>query len=222
MPEPRPPFRLTPSLRQLFKENVGELLTDEDIPGLCQELMGSGDVVIAVGDTTTLNLIQNGLVPDLAIIDLGTRRGPLGNEERSRMEVILSEADVTVIDNPPEMITRALWNYIKDFHEALRRGEDASLDHENHGPSHNKFKISRPVRKGTPSMLRIIGEEDLASLPCIYFSLEREHVLYGLPDRGLMHIQVNDIHRTIVYDALKKMEACNGPQHNQPDRESTA
>ena len=70
----------------------------------------------------------------------------------------------------------------------------------------------------TPLIIRIEGEEDLASLPCIYFANKGGHVLYGLPDMGLVHIQVDEKHRTIVRDALMNMEALYEPHNNESDR----
>lgn len=69
----------------------------------------------------------------------------------------------------------------------------------------------------TPKIIRIDGEEDLASLACVYFATQGGHVLYGLPDKGLIHIQVQEDHRTIVRDALIKMEALYEPLSNKSD-----
>lgn len=74
----------------------------------------------------------------------------------------------------------------------------------------------------TPKIIRIEGEEDLASLPCIHFATRGGHVLYGLPDRGLIHIPVSEDYREVVRNALITMEASYEHIDNQSDREPTA
>ena len=203
MQEPVPPFHLTEGLRTTLKEGIGTLITDSDFAGLCGLLNETNFPIAAVGDTTTLRLIGHGVTPDLSIVDLGTRRGVLNSRDMGEMESILSSGNVVEIKNPPAVLTKGLWEVIRDFYK--------------------KFKIRRPERMGTaPLIIRVFGEEDLAALPCIYFSQAGGHVLYGLPDKGLVHVQVNETHKIIVCDALRKMEAMNGPQGNQSDRESTA
>jgi len=203
MRDPSPPFHLTPELRIAFKEVTGELIQDPGLPALFDRLRGSELPIASIGDTTTLNMISVGLVPDLAIVDFGTRRGKLNERDIGRLQQFLGTGKVMEIENPPETIMRELWENIKEFYTVF----------------YNKFKIRRPGRMGTtPVIIRIIGEEDLASLPCVYFAEKGGHVLYGLPGKGLIHIQVNETQRTIVRDALMMMEALNGTQDNQSDR----
>ena len=168
----------------------------------------------------------------------------LDPSDLERLERFLSHGEVVVIRNPQEEITTELWDAIhgfyRDFHfrvlsDDVDRGavmavetrvenrknvdavhEKPGRDRELSQTEYNKFKIGRPGRMGTtPLIIRIEGEEDLASLPCIYFAVKGGHVLYGLPDMGLVHIQVNEKHRTIVRDALMKMEALYEPHNNE-------
>jgi uncharacterized protein (UPF0218 family) len=238
MRELKPPFHCTEKLRETFKEIVGELIKNIDIPELAvrltnrnknsvegrsmgkikvtdsvEDLAMGGEVgtdpveglsiyhmeeiplpIVCIGDTTTINMFHAGVIPDLAIIDFGTRRGDLGDGDMKRMHEILAMETVRVVEveNPAEWITKELWESIREFFTHY----------------YNKFKIGRPERKGTtPLFIRVNGEEDLASLPCVHFAEQGGHILYGLPDKGLIHIQVDTTHRTIVRDALLEMEA---------------
>ena len=165
----------------VFKENIGELIRERELRNFLDMIKSSKFPIITIGDTTTLTFLTNDIVPDLSIVDLGTRRGELEGKDLDSINAFLQTGDVTKIRNPAETITEELWNAV----------------------SHacTKFKIGRPERKGTiPAILRIIGEEDLASLPCIYFCPDKGHVLYGLPDKGMVHIQVEPEHKKIVHN----------------------
>jgi len=186
--EPKPPFRITEALRSTFKENIGELILDSAFSALCDTLRTSSLPVAAVGDITTLRLLQCGVRPDLCIVDLGTHRGELNGEEAEGMRKLLAQSEIIDIENPGGTITPELWRRIEEFYK--------------------KFKIRKLERGATvPLILRVHGEEDLASLPCIYLSPDGGHVCYGLPEKGLVHIQVNERHRLTVRDVLKRMEA---------------
>lgn len=192
MREPRSPFHCTESLRATFKQVVGELVTDEGLDDLANRLKNSSLPILCVGDTTTINLFQAGVIPDLAIVDFETRRGAIDDSDSLRLQKLFSTGVVKEVRNPQEWVTTELWDTIRDFFSKY----------------YNKFKIGRPERKGIiPLFIRIIGEEDLAALPCVYFAKQGGHILYGLPDEGLIHIQVDETHRTIVRDALIEMEA---------------
>ena len=240
-------------MRTTFKENVGELVKGNGaaFTDLLNSLRAARHPIASVGDTTTLNLVEGGVIPDLSVIDLGTRRGLLESRDRDRMERFLSHGDVVMVRNPQGEITTELWDTIREFYgnfhsrvlsddvdcaeatavgngvgNRVGNGEDVDTarekpegDRKPDQTEYNKFKIGRPGRMGTtPLIIRIEGEEDLASLPCIYFANKGGHVLYGLPDMGLVHIQVDEKHRTIVRDALMNMEALYEPHNNESDR----
>lgn len=65
-------FSLPENSRHFFKEPFGQLF--HDIPAALPVL--SGHTLYAVGDVVTHNLIQNGIVPAVAIIDGHTMRSP--------------------------------------------------------------------------------------------------------------------------------------------------
>jgi uncharacterized protein (UPF0218 family) len=80
------------------------------------------------------------------------------------------------VENPPAKITRALWKAVKDAVNAK-----------------GKIKIE------------VNGEEDLAALVAIATGPEGAHVIYGLPKRGLMVVEVNHDSRAFAVAAIRKM-----------------
>ncbi len=63
-----------------------------------------------------------------------------------------------------------------------------------------------------PRQLRIVveGEEDLASLACISLAPDNTSVIYGIPNRGAMVLQVDQSLRSTVDRMLEQMEVLNG------------
>ncbi|MCU0852959.1 MAG: GTP-dependent dephospho-CoA kinase family protein [Thermoplasmata archaeon] len=80
------------------------------------------------------------------------------------------------VENPPAKITRALWKAVREAVNAKERV---------------KIEVS--------------GEEDLASLVAIALAPEGAHVIYGIPKRGLMVVEVNTETRALATAAIKKM-----------------
>ncbi len=87
-------------------------------------------------------------------------------------------ADRTVtVRNPEGTITADLWNAVK---EALE------------------------CEKST--LLKVDGEEDLASLACISLAPEGTYVVYGIPDKGMCVVKVSEKTRKKANDALSRMK----------------
>jgi uncharacterized protein (UPF0218 family) len=86
----------------------------------------------------------------------------------------------TEVRNPAGMITKGLWTAISD---------------------------SLPLKK----KVRIVvdGEEDLATLPCIVLAENGSQVAYGLPDQGLVLVDVDDYSKEHVRRILERMRESN-------------
>ena len=65
--------------------------------------------------------------------------------------------------------------------------------------------IGKAARKRLPIGIKVAGEEDLASLACIYFARNGDFVMYGLRNRGMITIKVNRRIKRYVVDALKTL-----------------
>ncbi|MEA2054583.1 MAG: DUF359 domain-containing protein [Candidatus Thermoplasmatota archaeon] len=84
---------------------------------------------------------------------------------------------VKKVRNPQKKITDDLWNAIE---EAYARNEKVRIEVE--------------------------GEDDLAALPAICLAPPDTTVMYGLPSRGIVFVEVGDDERKKVWSFLKKME----------------
>jgi uncharacterized protein (UPF0218 family) len=83
---------------------------------------------------------------------------------------------VVKVENPPGKITRALWRAVKAAVSAKER-----------------IKIE------------VVGEEDLAALVAIATAPKGAHIIYGLPRRGLVVVEVDDRARSVAVAAIKRM-----------------
>ena len=65
--------------------------------------------------------------------------------------------------------------------------------------------IGKAARKRLPIGIKVTGEEDLASLACIYFARNGDFVMYGLRNRGIVTIKVNKRIKKYVVNALRTL-----------------
>jgi uncharacterized protein (UPF0218 family) len=80
------------------------------------------------------------------------------------------------VDNPPGKITRALWKAVRDAMNASDRVK-----------------------------IEVNGEEDLASLVAIATGPDGAHVIYGIPQRGLMVVRIDNDARAMAASAIRRM-----------------
>ncbi|UCF07417.1 MAG: DUF359 domain-containing protein [Thermoplasmata archaeon] len=99
-----------------------------------------------------------------------------GEVAQMREEIQKIGQIVINVNNPAGEITRELW--------------DAVL---------RAYKSPAPVR------IEVLGEEDLAALPCIWLAPEGTAVVYGLPDVGLVVVFADSEVKMKVKDVLDKM-----------------
>ncbi len=91
-------LRLKKEQRIRLKDTLGEVVQGE----LPLKYLDKKPI-IAVGDVVTDTLLEQGLKPDVAVIDGKTRRGPF---EYDNLVEFPTELD---IKNPPEIIVRKAW-----------------------------------------------------------------------------------------------------------------
>ena len=65
--------------------------------------------------------------------------------------------------------------------------------------------VAKASKMGSGVGIRVYGEEDLASLACIYFARNGDIVMYGLPGKGMAAIKVDRDIKNYVTKALKTM-----------------
>jgi len=157
------PDELIPEMRRPF----GELVEGER-PDL--ELSGSGKIV-AVGDQCTLNILRQGIKPDLAIVDYKTKREKIESaQEMKGFELILK------LSNPAGRIVKESWDVLR-----------------------SAFDVDKKVR------IDVEGEEDLLALPSIMLAPLGSKVLYGMPSRGVVVVNVDDRIKNKVLNLLTRM-----------------
>jgi len=102
-----------------------------------------------------------------------------GQTRRGRWSAKLGNAEFRTVKvrNPVETITKELWAAIADSY----------------------------TREGS-TLVVVDGEEDLASLACIFLAPEGTTVIYGVPNRGVMVIPVEVAIRSRTGAVLAKME----------------
>jgi uncharacterized protein (UPF0218 family) len=111
------------------------------------------NILITVGDVVSLTARKGGIIPNVSVYDGMTERRTM--TEFATLVRDLGEKEA-VVDNPPGMITRELFDALRN---ALARKE---------------------------GLIRVNGEEDLAVLPCILLAPEGTRIVYGWPGEGMM------------------------------------
>jgi uncharacterized protein (UPF0218 family) len=143
-------------MREQLHMPFGEIIDEES---LAVEVKGCSKI-ITVGDIVTLTLLDKGILPDLLIFDLKTKR-----EKVIALEELIKalDGDTVCVRNPPAHITTELITEIKGAMIKKRR-----------------------------TKIFVDGEEDLAALVCAAYAPEGSCLLYGLPDKGMVLVKINN------------------------------
>tara|TARA_Y100000766_G_scaffold280275_1_gene289821 strand:+ start:181 stop:681 length:501 start_codon:yes stop_codon:yes gene_type:complete len=158
-------------------------------PGMAQELkqttsqiytdtpniLYNSKFVATIGDICTVKLIQEKIIPNLMIVDYKTKRNIKLTE--MQMSIIESVKSKSVkVDNKPGTISQQLY-----------------------------FEIKNAIKSEIMTKIIVNGEEDLATLPVIKYSKIGAKVIYGMPDRGMVVVDVNQRTKERANKLLKKM-----------------
>jgi Uncharacterized protein conserved in archaea, COG1909 len=65
--------------------------------------------------------------------------------------------------------------------------------------------VEDAIKSNGNVLIIVEGEEDLASLPAIYFSPKGSIILYGIPDEGIAVIESGDSVKTEIEKYIKEM-----------------
>ena len=131
--------------------------------------------VATIGDICTVKLIQEKIIPNLMIVDYKTKRNIKLTE--MQMSIIESVKSKSVkVDNKPGTISQQLY-----------------------------FEIKNAIKSEIMTKIIVNGEEDLATLPVIKYSKIGAKVIYGMPDKGMVVVDVNQRTKERANKLLKKM-----------------
>lgn len=131
--------------------------------------------VTAVGDMITYTLLKKGFEPDIAIVDFRHKRKELPEEMKKVIERFGDER--IEVKNPPSIISDDL---IKAIDWAYKSAKDKKI------------------------IVVVEGEEDLSSLIAILLAPRGATVIYGLPDKGVVILDVSDKEKDIVRKTLER------------------
>ena len=150
-------------MRPALKTPVGELVPTAELGERLAPLLEGGDPIIAVGDVTSLTLLEMGYEPRLIMVDFMSERTVMEPDDPRRERLGSYGDNCARIENPAATLTDEM--------------EDA---------------IDRALAGEGTWRIEVEGEEDLAVLPCMVKAGENARILYGMPGEGMV-VVVNDI-----------------------------
>ena len=140
------------------------------------ELLKNEKHIISIGDQVTYTLLKHDIEPSFCVVDFKTRRGKC---EKEIIDVLKSFGKkAVVVENPPGTISDDLVNTIKLAIENIEAGS---------------------IR------IEVVGEEDLASLPALYFAPPDATIIYGLPNKGVLVVKPTKEMKHKVREVLDEM-----------------
>ena len=139
------------------------------------EFLHESQFIATVGDICTIKIIKEIRIPNLMIVDYKTKR-----------KVNLSNRQKKFIDNIE-------CNTIELTNEAGTISKE--LDDQ----------IKKAISKNKRTKIIVNGEEDLATLPVIKHCQIGAKVIYGMPDRGMVVVDVNQQAKKRANDFLNRM-----------------
>jgi uncharacterized protein (UPF0218 family) len=96
--------------RKYFKEPLDELFCEEEeIQKMLLQISEDSLVpkIISVGDVVTQTLLEQSIIPDLAIVDEKVQRKEIEPQDYSLFKT-------EIVENPPGLITHNAWDLIRD------------------------------------------------------------------------------------------------------------
>ncbi|MDD1763299.1 MAG: DUF359 domain-containing protein [Methanobacteriaceae archaeon] len=106
---------LKKSLRPEFKKPIGTLYPSLDEAEDFLASQKPDTLLVSVGDVTTRNLQERGLIPHLGIIDNQVERKP------AQHDVVYDNVTLKA-DNPPGSVTEDLWDTVRQGFQLIKAG----------------------------------------------------------------------------------------------------
>ena len=131
--------------------------------------------VATIGDICTVKLIQEDIIPNLMIVDYKTKRN-----------IKLTEKQISIIESV--------------------KCKNVEVDNESGTISQQLyFEIKKAIKSEIMTKIIVNGEEDLATLPVIKHSKIGAKVIYGMPDKGMVVVDVNQQTKERANKLLRRM-----------------
>ena len=139
------------------------------------KILYKSQFIATVGDICTIKLIEEEIIPNLMVVDYKTKR----NIQLTEMQMSIIESvkcKNVEVDNEPGTISQQLY-----------------------------FEIKNAIKYEIMTKIIVNGEEDLATLPVIKHSKIGAKVIYGMPDKGMVVVDVNQQAKMRANKLLKRM-----------------
>ena len=133
------------------------------------------DYIATIGDICTLKIFDEVREPELCIIDMKTKRDT-PLDVKQKVKMKKIGKRIVNVNNKAGTISRELWNSIEE-----------AIDY----PLNTKIVVN--------------GEEDLATLAVISMVKIGAKVIYGMPDKGMVVVDVNQQEKKRANSLLKRM-----------------
>ena len=162
-------YILKPGMAQELKDTENEVYLESP------DFLNETEYIATIGDICTIKIFEQIREPNLAIVDLKTKRNITldNNQLKAIMKIGINKIEV---ENPPGSISNQMWKAI-----------ESSFSNENN------------------TRITVKGEEDLATLAVISMAPKGAKVIYGMPDRGMVVVDVNQQSKKRANDFLKRM-----------------
>ena len=162
-------YILKPEMAHELKDTENEIYLESPV------FLKKTEYIATIGDICTIKIFEQIREPNLAIVDLKTKRNISldNNQLKTIMKIGINKIEV---ENPPGSISNQMWKAI-----------ESSFSNENN------------------TRITVKGEEDLATLAVISMAPKGAKVIYGMPDRGMVVVDVNQQSKKRANDFLKRM-----------------
>jgi len=170
---------LPDSLKNELRKPIGKIFTSTET--VVRYIDISDNIIIAVGDIVNKELINNGLEPDVKVVDFRTRREKIKNILFRK--IFNASSSESLINRAGTINTKAVEQLNKIIKEII--GKDRS----------------RPV-----STFIVDGEEDLLALPAILLAPLNSIVMYGQYEVGVVVIEVTEEIKEKIKKIIKQFQ----------------
>ena len=149
--------------------------TDNRIYEDAPDELNDAKYIVTVGDICTIKINEQLRMPNLSIIDFKTKRHKALSLEQKKIMETIGDRTVNV-SNDAGTISDELWNAIE-------------------------IAISDNIR----TRIVVQGEEDLATLAAISLADMGAKIIYGMPDKGMVVVDVDQYSKKKANHLLERM-----------------
>lgn len=166
---------LPEGLRALLRKPIGAIYANQDVRTSLSA--HKNEIIATIGDLTTKVIMENGITPSLAVIDLQVNRKPFQPLEDFKF----GETPIIKVKSGPGFIARGAIGAIEEW------GKKA-------GDNHGKMVFALVVE----------GEDDLLTLPVIAHAPLGSIIYYGQPDQGIVEVIATQAQKQFALEMLKQ------------------